>query len=92
MSHVNANLHAYVFDSSEIFCTVITKIKLDTQAACNTEGTSMLVQLEPGNEINLGAAPNELVPWYFVNSLLCDQLRSRRACSFAQSCQGLAAY
>ena len=68
-----------------------------TQVACDTEGTSMLVQLRPVHEINLRGAPYELVPRYFVNSLLvlmtCDQRRLRRACSaFAQSRQGLTAH
>ena len=37
---------------------------------CDTEGTSMLVQLGPKHEFNLCGAPYELVPGYFVNSLL----------------------
>ena len=91
---------------SLIFCTVITKVtfcfrviyllELDTRAACNREGTSVLVQLGPELEINLRGAPYELVPGYFVNSLLvldrCDQRRPRRACAFAQSHQRLAAH
>ena len=56
----------------------------------------MLVQLGPEHEINLRGAPYELIPGYFVNSLLildrCDQLRLRRACAFAQSHQRLAAH
>ena len=48
----------------------------------------MLVQLG----LNLRGAPCELVPEYFVNSLLLFMTRPRRACAFAQSHQGLAAY
>ena len=91
----DANLHAHVANISEIFCTVITKVtfcfsviyllELDTQAACDTKGTYVLVQLGPEHEINLRGAPYELVPGYFVNSLLvldrCDQQRLRRACA-----------
>ena len=33
-----------------------------TQAACDTEGTSMFVQLGPEHEINLPGGPYELVP------------------------------
>ena len=50
-------------------CHISSRIK-HTQAACDTEGTSMLVQLGPVHEINLGGAPYELAPGYFVNSLL----------------------
>ena len=57
---------------------------------CDTEGTSMLVQLGAEHEINLCGAPYELVPEYFVNSLLVLMTRPRRACAFAQSHQGLA--
>ena len=67
-------------------------LESDTQAACNTEGTSMLVQLGPKHEINLRSAPYELVPEYFVNSLLVLKTRPRRACAFAQSYQGLAGH
>ena len=73
-------IYTPIADASEIFCTVITKVtscfrviyllELDTQAACDTEGTSVLVQLRPEHEINLRGAPYELVPGYFVNSLL----------------------
>ena len=41
-----------------------------TQTACDTEGTSMLVQLRPNMKSNLRGTPYELVPGYFVNSLL----------------------
>ena len=64
-------------------------LELDTQAACDTEGTSMLVQLGPEHKINLRGAPYELVAEYFVNSQLVLTTRPRRACAFAQSYQGL---
>ena len=50
-------------------------LKSDTQAACDMEGTSMLVQLGPEHEINLRCAPYELVPEYFINSLLVLKTR-----------------
>ena len=53
-----------------ILFRVIYLLESDTQVACDTEGTSMLVQLGPDHEIYLGGAPYELVPGYFVNSLL----------------------
>ena len=46
---------------------------------CDMEGTSMLVQLGPEHEINMRGAPYELVPEYFVNSLLVLMTRHRRA-------------
>ena len=52
----------------------------------------MLVQLGPEHEINLRVAQYELVPEYFVNSLLVLMTRARRACVFAQSHQGIAAH
>ena len=56
-----------------------------TQAVCDTEGTSMLVQLRPEHGINLRGAPYDLVAKYFVNSLLVLMTRLRRACAFASS-------
>ena len=53
-----------------ILFRVIYLLQLGTQAAFDTEGTSMLVQLGPEHEINLRGAPYELVPEYFINSLL----------------------
>ena len=65
----DSNLHAYVADASEIFCTVITKFKYtavqDWKIDC-----FILFTIEPEHEINLRGAPYELVPGYFVNSLL----------------------
>ena len=91
---MDANLHALVANAWEIFCTVITKVtfcfcdiyllELDTQAACDTKGTSVLVQLVPEHEINLGGAPYELVPGYFVNSLLV-LAKAQESIAFAQS-------
>ena len=52
----------------------------------------MLVQLGSEHEINLRGVPYELVPDYFVKSLLILMTRHRRACGFAQSHQGLAAH
>ena len=60
-------------------------LESDTQAACDTEGTSMHAQLGSEHEINLRDAPYELVPEYFVNSLLVLMTRPRKACAFAQS-------
>ena len=51
-------------------CYILFPRHLDTQAACDREGTSVLVQLGPEHEINLRGAPYELTPGYFVNSLL----------------------
>ena len=93
----DSNLHAYVADASEIFCTVITKFKYTAVQAWKID-CFILFTIEPEHEINLRGAPYELVPGYFVNSLLvytydiCDQRRPRRACAFAQSRKGLAAY
>ena len=74
------------------FTSVSYLLESDTQAACDTEGNSILVQLGPEHEINLRGAPYELVPEYFVNSLLVLMTRPRRACAFSQSHQGLAAH
>ena len=59
------------------------------QAACDTEGTSIIVlfswtELGPEHEINLRGAPYELGTYD-----KCDQRRLWRACVFAQSGQGL---
>ena len=67
-------------------------LESDTRAACDMKDTSMLVQIGPEHEINLRGAPYELVPEYFVNSLLVLMTRPRRACAFAQSHQGLAGH
>ena len=68
------------------FCLCVISYQIgNTQAACQTEGTSMLVHLGPDHEINLRGAPYELVPVSFVNSLLVLQRRLRRACAFVQS-------
>ena len=52
----------------------------------------MLVQLGPEHEINLRGASYELVPDYFINSLLLLMTRPSRAYAFVQSHQGLAAH
>ena len=49
-----------------------------------------LTQLGPEHEINLRGAPYELVKTLLVLKTRCDQRRLKRACVFAQSCQGLA--
>ena len=61
----DADLHAYVANASEIFCTVITKIKCTA-----VQAQFILFPIEPEHEINLRGVPSELVPGYFVNSLL----------------------
>ena len=62
-------IHAYVADASEIFCTVITKLKT---LPCKLKKIDcfILFPIEPEHEINLRGAPYELVPGYYVNSLL----------------------
>ena len=80
--------HAYVADASEIFCTDITKFKYTAVQAWKID-CFILFTIEPEHEINLRGTPYELVPGYFVNS---DQRRPRKACAFAQSRKGLAAY
>ena len=65
----DSNLHAYVADASEIFCTVITKFKYTAVQAWKID-CFILFTIEPEHEINLRGAPYELVPGYFVNSLL----------------------
>ena len=68
------------------------------KAACDTEGTSIILILcvcsffehsssGPEHEINLRGTPYELGTYD-----RCDQRRLRRACVFAQSHQGLAHY
>ena len=64
----DANLHAYVADASEIFCTVITKFRYTAVQGKLT--VLFCFQSKPEHEINLRGAPYELVPGYFVNSLL----------------------
>ena len=83
----DADLHAYVADALEIFCTVITKIKCTTVIDC-----FILFPIEPEHEINLRGVPTELVPGYSGTYDICDQRRLRRACAFAQSHKGLAAH
>ena len=53
---------------SPIFCTVISKFKYTAVQAWNID--FILFTIEPEHEINLRGAPYELVPRYFVNSLL----------------------
>ena len=65
----DSNLHAYVADASEIFCTVITKFIYTAVQAWKID-CFILFTIEPEHEINLRGAPYELVPGYFVNSLL----------------------
>ena len=65
----DSNLHAYVADALEIFCTVITKFKYTVVQAWKID-CFILFTIEPEHEINLRGAPYELVPGYFVNSLL----------------------
>ena len=65
----DSNLHAYVADASEICCTVITKFKYTAVQVWKID-CFILFTVEPEHEINLRRAPYELVPGYFVNSLL----------------------
>ena len=65
----DSNLHAYVADASEIFCTVITKFKYTAVQAWKID-CFILFTIGPEHEINLPGAPYELVPRYFVNGLL----------------------
>ena len=55
----DANLHAYVADASEIFCTVITKVNT---LPCKLRKIEcfILFPIEPEHEINLRGAPYEL--------------------------------
>ena len=67
----DSNLHTYVADASEIFCTVITKFKYSYTAVQAWKiDCFILFTIEPEHEINLRGAPYELVPGYFINSPL----------------------
>ena len=59
---------------------------------CKLKKLTVLFPIEPEHEINLRGAPYELVPGYFVNSLLVLTTYVMRACAFAQSRKGLAAH
>ena len=64
----DANLHAYVADArvGDILYGHY-KIQIHCRASL---GKFILFPIEPEHEINLRGAPYELVPGYFVNSLL----------------------
>ena len=62
----DANLHAYVADALELFRT-----QIHCRACCLILFPCHISSpIEPEHEINLGGAPYELVPGYFINSLL----------------------
>ena len=65
LRRADADLHAYVADASEIFCT-------SNALPCKLRKIDcfILFPIETEHEINLRGVPSELVPGYFVNSLL----------------------